>query len=446
MLMIGMAIAWPSPVLPLIMNQTAPVRMNNAEVSWMVSLMFLGNTVSPLPSGWLMDKVGRKKIMYILNVWPFTAWIITYFSTQPWHLYTARFLNGLWAGSSYTVCAIYIGEIAEPSIRGSLSNFNNLLKTFGGLLVFIIGPYVSYEVLAIICGIVPTMFFFAAAFIPESPYFLLAKNKKSEAKEALKWLRGNKENAALESELANMEKAVIAQTQSKASLQDIFTDRANRKGFIITFVLSLIKNLTGYDVMMAYTSITLPQGAFENLGPNECVIILGTISVVTCFGTIFILDRFPRRVLLSISSLGCALTTFLAGGWFFLNAKTNINVESLAQAPFYCLAVHAVVYSIGLGPIVASVKGEMFSANIKALCSALTSLSFAIITFIQTKIYLLIADTVGMYLNYVIYGLGCMLGTIFIITYAVETRGKSLYEIQVKLSERKKTTKASTNK
>lgn len=446
MLMIGMAVAWPSPVLPLIMNRTAPVRMNNAEVSWMVSLMFLGNTISPIPSGWLMDKLGRKKIMYILNVCPFTAWIITYFSTQPWHLYIARFLNGLWAGTAYTVCAIYIGEIAEPSIRGSLSNFNNLLKTFGGLLVFIVGPYVSYEVLALVCGLVPAIYFVAAAFIPESPYFLMAKNRKSEAKEALRWLRGNKENVALESELTHIEKTVTAQTQTKATLKDIFTDRANRKGFIITFVLSLVKNLTGYDVMMAYTSITLPQAAFEHLGPNECVIILGVISVVTCIGTIFILDRFPRRVLLSISSLGCALTTFLAGGWFFLNSSTNLNVESLAQVPFYCLAVHAVVYSIGLGPIVASVKGEMFSANVKALCSAITSLTFAIITFIQTKIYLLIADTIGMYLNYFIYGLGCTLGTVFIITYAVETRGKSLYEIQVKLSERKKTTKGSSTK
>uniref|UniRef100_A0A1B6M9Z3 Major facilitator superfamily (MFS) profile domain-containing protein n=1 Tax=Graphocephala atropunctata TaxID=36148 RepID=A0A1B6M9Z3_9HEMI len=438
MLMIGMSTSWPSPVLPKILNNTSPVSMDTTEISWMVSLFFLGNTVSPIPVGWLMDKYGRKQIMYICNVFPFSAWIITYFATSPWPLYLARFLNGLWAGTAYTVCAVYIGEIAEPSIRGSLSNFNNLLKNAGGLCVFVVGPYISFESLAIICGLVPTVFFFAALLIPESPYFLLMINKRKEAKEALRWLRGNKEESVLELELSNIHTAVLSQTANKGRFKDIFSDMANRKAFIITMILSVVKNLSGFDVMQAYTSITLPADAFSSLGTKECVIILGVTSLASSVLSIFLLDRFPRRFLLILSSLGCGFMTLLAGCWFFLNENTDVNVQEFSQLPFYSFAFHAIVYSIGLGPIVASVKGEMFSANIKGLCSAITTLSYAILGFITTKIYLVVTESFGMYANYFIYTVGCFGGTIFILLYVIETRGKTLHEIQMKLSKREK--------
>lgn len=438
--MIGMATAWPSPVLPMIRSGSAPVAMDNTQISWMVSLMFLGHTLSPIPIGRMMDRFGRKWIMYALNICPFSAWIITYFAVEPWHLYLARFLNGIWAGTSYTACAVYIGEIAQPSIRGSLSNFNNLLKTVGGLCVFVVGPYVSFKVLAALCGLVPALFFILASYIPESPYFLLMTNKKEESKKALKWLRGNIEQTDLELELSSIEKSVIAQTETKASFKDIFIDRASRKAFIITIILSVVKTLSGYDVMMAFTSTTLPEKAFASLSPNECVIILGAISALSCVGSTFILDRFPRRALLAVSSLGCAVTTLTAGSWFYLDDNTDVDVDMLAQIPFYSFAIHAVVYSIGLGPIVASLKGELFSANIKSLCSAITTIVFAVLGFISTKFYLVVADSVGMYGNYLIYAVGCAVGTVFIMLYVVETRGKTLQEIQVELSVKKQST------
>ncbi|XP_054280313.1 uncharacterized protein LOC128998278 isoform X2 [Macrosteles quadrilineatus] len=60
MLMLGMATAWPSPTLPKIKENNAPLSLDHSEISWVVSLMFFGNTLSPLPVGQLMDKIGRK--------------------------------------------------------------------------------------------------------------------------------------------------------------------------------------------------------------------------------------------------------------------------------------------------------------------------------------------------------------------------------------------------
>ena len=144
MLIVGVGTAWPSPTLPKIRANEAPIQMDNTQISWMVSLLFFGNTLSPLPAGWLMDMYGRKRTLLSLSTMSLTAWILIWYSKYPWIIYIARFLDGLWAGTAYTVVCIYIGEIAEPRIRGSLTNFNNLFRSVGSLFVFIIGPYISY--------------------------------------------------------------------------------------------------------------------------------------------------------------------------------------------------------------------------------------------------------------------------------------------------------------
>jgi SP family facilitated glucose transporter-like MFS transporter 8 len=56
--------------------------------------------------------------------------------------------------------------------------------------VYCIGPYVTYQHLAIAGAFVPVIFAVSFFFVPESPYYLLAKGKREEATKALQWLRG----------------------------------------------------------------------------------------------------------------------------------------------------------------------------------------------------------------------------------------------------------------
>lgn len=430
MIIVGIGTAWPSPTLLKIRANEAPIQMDNTQISWMVSLLFFGNILSPLPAGWLMDAYGRKITLLSSSIMSLTAWILIWYSKYPWIVYVARFLDGLCAGTAYTIVCIYISEIAEPRIRGSLTNFNNLFRSVGSLFVFVVGPYISYRTLAIICGLLPLFYFSTFSYMPESPYYLIMKKKKDEARKALRWLRGDKEENDLNAELDQIEKAIELQTKNKGTLKDVFMIKGNRKAFIIVEILAFSKNLSGFDVLMAFTSTTLPVDAFQFFGPNECVIVFGAISVFACILSMFLIDRFNRRFLLSLSASGCGLMMLITGMWFFLDEKTEINVRSVSYIPFYCIVLHGIVYSIGLGPIVANVKGELFSASVKGLCSAITSVFYAIISFILNRIYLVLVDNFGFYSNFFIFSISCFLGTVFILVYVVETRGKTLQEIQ----------------
>lgn len=129
--------------------------------------------------------------------------------------------------------SIYIAEIADKDIRGKLGTAYNLMKLFGAVIVYCAGPYVSYEVLGIICAVFPVLFFVTFVFMPESPYYLIKVGKKAEAKKCLARLQSK---CATESEIDKMildiENTVELDLQNKTSMVAIF-NKEFRKPFLI---------------------------------------------------------------------------------------------------------------------------------------------------------------------------------------------------------------------
>lgn len=435
-IMTGNAMGWPSPTLPLLMSDKSPVPMTTDDTSWMISLMYFGNLFSPIPSGYLMERFGRKLTLLYLNILPLTSWLLILFTKTTYMIFLARFLSGLWLGIVYTIVPIYLGEIAEPSIRGSLSTFFAIMTYVGVLFEYVIGPYVSYNALATASLSFCLFFFVAFSTMPETPYYWVKVNQMEKARASLFWLRGD--DPAVDDELQRIQASVKQQMENRGSIRDLFFIAGNRKAFLIVAILSILQRLSGIGAMIAYTSITLPKNALGPIGRNECVIILGVVWVVSTLASSFMIDKVGRKVLLVISAAGCAAATFLAGLWFFLNDKTDVNVSSWNWSPFVCFIVHGAFYSIGLNPIVTTIKGEVFSANIKGVASAVTTIALALASTLMNKSYQMFADNIGMFFNYWMYASGSLLAVVFTLTYVVETRGRTLQEIQDKLNGRPK--------
>ena len=57
----------------------------------------------------------------ILMCFPLAAgWLTIAFASQVWMLYVGRLVTGYACGSFSVIAPIYIGEIADPKIRGAL--------------------------------------------------------------------------------------------------------------------------------------------------------------------------------------------------------------------------------------------------------------------------------------------------------------------------------------
>lgn len=68
---IGASMAWPSPTLIIMAQNETPFKLDVSQISWMVFLMFLGQIVIPMPSGYLMERLGHKKACLWLATIPF---------------------------------------------------------------------------------------------------------------------------------------------------------------------------------------------------------------------------------------------------------------------------------------------------------------------------------------------------------------------------------------
>lgn len=82
---------------------------------------------------------------------------------------------------------MYLGEISDKQIRGFLGTLLTTMANMGNLLIYTIGPFVSYTALNWICLSVPVIFLLSCLWIPESPYFYLKIDRFDDAaKEMMK--------------------------------------------------------------------------------------------------------------------------------------------------------------------------------------------------------------------------------------------------------------------
>nr|CAD7428433.1 unnamed protein product [Timema monikensis] len=105
------------------------------------------------------------------------------------YLYAGRYISGLSVGVTTAINPIYVDEIAEDEVRGTLGIYVELMITVGILWSFIVGSYSPYIWFSISSAVIPVIFFGAFMFMPESPIHLLAAGRDTKAEEALKWLR-----------------------------------------------------------------------------------------------------------------------------------------------------------------------------------------------------------------------------------------------------------------
>lgn len=97
--------------------------VTESEGSWVGSIIAIGAIVGSLPASWGADIVGRKPAIAFLSIPFIISWLLIIFATSVNMLYIARFIAGGVIGAVTATIPMYIGEIAETSVRGENNNY-----------------------------------------------------------------------------------------------------------------------------------------------------------------------------------------------------------------------------------------------------------------------------------------------------------------------------------
>ena len=112
-----------------------------------------------------------------------------------WHLvFFDRFVTGLGVGGTIAVCGLYAYEMTSRNMRGLLCCSIQLPVAFGILVSYVIGKYVSWNVLAAINASFLIPYWILIKTTPESPYFLVGRGKEYSASKSIEWLYGRDVN------------------------------------------------------------------------------------------------------------------------------------------------------------------------------------------------------------------------------------------------------------
>ena len=453
----GAVDGWTAPGIPYLEqpyilgdNVTVP-GITYDQASWIGSLSPLGSLVGAIPAGHLASMLGRRFLLLIMAAPMFAGWIMIVFAHNSIPvLYTARFVLGFTCGVITVASPLYSDEIAEVRIRGVVGIYLDLMFNVGILYVYAFGAVVPYVWMSIACTILPVLFAATFFWMPESPLYLLSKGQIDKAEKSLCWLRGVniRHSAEIEDELGQMQsfisgcKVGTSVSSDQPSLpfkvvnffRSITVTSATKKAIIIIFGLMTFRQWCGLNAVLAYT-VDIFQSAGSALDPHLCTVIVGIIQVVSTFIPTFIVDRAGRRILLIISGAGMAVCLLAMVIRFFL-LNQGVEIKYIDWLPLIALNLYIVAASVGVGPLPWFMMPELLSNEAKNWVSSLAVCVNWAMAFLVTKLFPVMVNDMGSEATYGTFFVICLVGTIFIVAFVPETKGKTREEIHRLLSKK----------
>lgn len=429
----GSALTWSSPVASkLSSNETDPAEMpfdhliTEEENSWIGSLLAFGATFGPFLFGYSADRFGRKLTLLSLGCPFLISYLMLAFAKIVPLYYVARILSGLGVGGVFTVMPMYLGEIAEDSNRGALGSVLNCFICAGLFFSYCVGPYLTIMVFNIVLAVFPAVFMVVFYILaPESPTYYVTKGDYESAEQSLNKLRGVT-NKNIQNELQEIKSSV--ENTGKGSFKDLYRSRALLKALIISFALVGFQQLSGINAVLFYTQ-PIFKASGSSLDPAISSIIIGGVQFSTSFLTPLVADRLGRKPLLYVSAMGMLLSEVPLGLYFYMKADGQ-NVDAISWLPVVSLVAYIITYNFGFGPLPWAVMGEIFPSNVKSIASSSTAAFCWFLGFIISRFFENLANLMGMGPAFWMFSGFCALAFAFIFFFVIETKGKSLQEIQ----------------
>ncbi|XP_044732056.1 facilitated trehalose transporter Tret1-like [Chrysoperla carnea] len=435
MFMTGNVMGWSSPVQIKLKNDETPFYCTEDQWGWAVSFYQLGTAPWSIFAGTFADILGRRLTLLLAGPIFLVAWTVAFFSYNCSTLMVSRLIAGGGSAIGSAVCALYIGEICEPAIRGRVGALVMIMNNSGVLFSYVVGPYVSYKTFVLILFIIPFIFIITFCWMPETPYFRLRQGKRDEAMKCLLKFRGLTDDQQLDNELDTMKKGVDSEMQNKTSVIELFKQPITRKAMILLIGVKTMQHFSGVSAIQSYM-----QNIFEEadsfIPASFAAIVCVVVQLISGFFTSYFVDRFGRKPLLLSSCSGTAVALFSVGLYFFLKDYIECDVTSISWLPLVSIMLFMIVQTIGVGTLSYIFLSEIFPTNLRGSAALVGTMYGSLAGFAVTKLFSVISNALDIFVTFWMCSIIMICGIIFTIFFVFETKGKSLVQIQNELSNK----------
>ena len=192
---------------------------------------------------------------------------------------------------------------------------------------------------------------------------------------------------------------------------------------MITFFA--FQQFSGIFVIFVYAAkVSVEAGV--SIDPFLCTVFIGLTRVVTTILMAFISDTFGRKPPAFFSGFGMAFSMFSLA----VLAVYPLKGTSFDWIPVFLLIFFIFSSTLGFLTLPFSMIAEMYPQRSRGLAAGLTIFAGYFMSFINIKIYPTLNASFGNSVIFTFYGVISVLGIFFVHFCLLETKGKSLIEIE----------------
>jgi sugar porter (SP) family MFS transporter len=429
-LLLGYDLGVISGALPAL---TIEFGLSTYEQELVTSLMLLGAVIGACFGGIVCDSIGRKQTVYMVCLIFLVGSVIMTLAQNIITLYVGRVIIGIGVSISAIVDISYLAEISPAEYRGAVVGTNELMVTVGILLAFLI----DYSFMNVSNGwrfmfafpIILVMMWGCLMFsMPESPRWLLVKEREGEAMSVFRITCGGLESEALKEFQHASASIQASKTASSVSLFQIVTNHW-RLSMIVAISLMLMQQFTGHAPVLTYapeifrmTGLTADQGGIAT-------IVIGVIKVLFTLLSLSIVDTVGRRALLLVGATGMMISLVVLT-LSYSDTKGHVSQEIQTILSLVSVAGLVASYAIGFGPVTWLVVAELFPDAIRGRTLGIATVANWLANAVVVASYLSLVEAVGADSTFLIYAVVCFVSVYLIFFYVPETHLKEVNQIQ----------------
>ena len=349
---------------------TEHFNLSDGLKGWVVGSALLGCFVGAIIAGPLSIKIGRKWSLIIsaifFTVSAYGSGLPEIFPQSVTMLVIFRIIGGLGIGVASMNAPMYIAEIAPSNIRGRMVTYYQLAIVIGFFVVFLATYFIGNGLTQaenIEFGwrrmfwseLIPSfLFLILLFFVPKSPRWLALKGKDKDALSILQKISGNE---IAEEELANIKDSLNA---SNDGIKINYFSKGIIAIVAIGTVLSVLQQFTGINAVLYYGADIFEKAL--GFGKEDVLaqqILLAFVNLVFTFVAMFTVDKFGRKPLLYIGSVG-----MIVG---FLLLSITLQQQSVGILSLIGVLLFIASFALSMGPVVWVLLSEMFPNKIRSV-------------------------------------------------------------------------------